>query len=134
MSRRPPIATGQPGGRIISPLTAQMLACDAEIVPISPTTRGGRWMSGTTIYPFPPEIRQAIEHADRHCTYPGCTAPATLVSRPSPSAASRDGPTSEDNGTLLCGRHHRFVHAKGWTGRHRRRPRVGDRPGPATHG
>jgi hypothetical protein len=28
-----------------------------------------------------------------------------------------DGPTSEDNGTLLCGRHHRFEHAEGWTGR-----------------
>ena len=110
------VETGQPGGRIVSPLSAQVLACDAEVVPTL-TDQAGRALDvGTTIYPFPPKIRQAIEHRDRHCTYPGCSAPAPwchghhLVRHP-------DGPTSEDNGTLLCGRHHRFIHAHGWTGR-----------------
>jgi Domain of unknown function (DUF222) len=110
------VATGQPGGWVISPLTAQVLACDAEIVPMI-TDHAGRALDvGDTIYPFPPRIRKAIEQRDRHCTYPGCTAPSSwchahhLTRHP-------DRPTSEANGTLLCGRHHRYIHAKAWTGR-----------------
>jgi Domain of unknown function (DUF222) len=110
------IATGQPGGWVISPLTAQVLACDAEIVPMIVDEAGRALDVGDTIYPFPPRIRRAIEQRDRHCTYPGCTAQPSwchahhLTRHP-------DGPTSEANGTLLCGRHHRFIHAKAWTGR-----------------
>ena len=110
------IETGEPGGWPVSPLTVQELACDAEILPVL-TDRDGRPLDvGTTVYPFPARIRRAIEVRDRHCTFEGCTAkPAWchthhLVRFP-------DGPTSEANGTLLCGRHHRFIHARGWQGR-----------------
>ena len=93
----------------------QELACDAEIVPVLTDHTAGPWTSArpsTRSHPDP----QAIEVRDRHCTFEGCTAPPTwchthhLVRYP-------DGPTSEANGTLLCGRHHRFIHAKHWQGR-----------------
>lgn len=110
------VETGQPAGQLISPMTAQLMACDAEIVPLLTDESGRPLDVGTTIYPFPRRIRRAMEHRDRHCTFPGCGAPPSrchahhLIRHP-------DGPTSEDNGTLLCGRHHRHVHAKGWRGR-----------------
>ncbi len=110
------IDNGDPGGVDVSPLTAQTLACDAETIPILLDDDGRVLDVGTTIYPFPPRIRRAIEHRDRHCTFPSCSALPSwchahhLIRFP-------DGPTSEANGTLLCGRHHRFVHAHGWVGR-----------------
>ncbi len=110
------ISTGQPGGTMISPLTAQMLACEAETVPVVIDDEGRALDVGQTIYPFPPRIRKAIELRDRHCTFPGCTAPPPWCHGHHLLPFGRGGPTAEDNGTLLCGRHHRYVHAKGWTG------------------
>lgn len=71
---------------------------------------------GDTRYPFPPRIRKAIEARDRHCTFHPCQAPPTWCHTHHLTPFSRGGPTSEANGTLLCGRHHRHVHAHGWTG------------------
>ena len=94
----------------------QELACDAEIVPVLTDDTGRPLDVGKTRLPVPTQNPHAIEVRDRHCTFEGCTAPPTwchthhLVRYP-------DGPTSEANGTLLCGRHHRFVHAKHWQGR-----------------
>jgi Domain of unknown function (DUF222) len=110
------LETGEPGGWPVSPLTVQELACDAEVVPILTDDSGRPLDVGNTVYPFPLRIRRAIEARDRHCTFEGCNAkPAWchthhLIRHP-------DGPTSEANGTLLCGRHHRFVHARHWQGR-----------------
>jgi hypothetical protein len=56
---------------------------------------------------------------------------------PRPARPGQVSPTSEANGTLLCGRHHRFIHAQGWTGTlvdgrvHWRPPRPDDPPQPA---
>lgn len=131
------VETGQPGGRDISAMTVQVLACDADIVPTLTDAKGRALDVGTTIYAFPPKIRQAIEHRDRHCTYPGCTAPAPWCHGHHLHAFARGGPTSEANGTLLCGRHHRYIHAKGWTGHLAdghvvwRPPQPGDPPQPA---
>jgi hypothetical protein len=106
---------GDPGGLDVSPLAAQTLACDAEIIPMLVDDDGRVLDVGTTTYPFPPRIRRAIEHRDRHCTFPGCGALPSwcdahhLIRFP-------DGPTAEANGALLCGRHHRYVHAHAWVG------------------
>ena len=99
------------------PLTVQELACDAEILPVL-TDRDGRPLDvGTTLYPFPARIRRAIEVRDRHCTFEGCTAKPAWCHTHHLTPFSAGGPTSEANGTLLCGRHHRFVHARRWQGR-----------------
>ena len=110
---------GQPDGWQLSPLAVQSEACDAETVLIL-TDQGRALDVGTTQYPFPPKIRKAIEHRDRHCTFPNCTAKPPWCHAHHLIAYGRHGrdggPTSEANGTLLCGHHHRYVHANGWTG------------------
>jgi Domain of unknown function (DUF222) len=110
------IENGEPGGLEVSPLTAQTLACDAEVIPMLLDDDGRVLDVGTTIYPFPPRIRRAIEHRDQHCTYPSCTAPPSWCHAHHLTPHSRGGPTAEANGALLCGRHHRYVHAHGWIG------------------
>ena len=109
------LETGQPGGHEISPLTTQVLACAAEVVPMLLDDATGRPLDvGRTRYPFTPAIRRAIGSGTS-------TAPSPAA-RPNPPGAthhllpySRGGTTAEGNGALLCGWHHRFVHAHGWT-------------------
>ncbi|MFL6099915.1 MAG: DUF222 domain-containing protein [Actinomycetales bacterium] len=114
------VETGEPGGWEISPLEAQTLFCDAELVPAVLDGDGRPLDVGDSVYRFPPKIRRAIEIRDRHRTFPNCQAPPAWCHAHHLVAFGRDGrpggATSEANGTLLCGRHHRHVHATGWTG------------------
>jgi hypothetical protein len=135
------LETGEPGGWDVSPLTAQMLACDAEVVPVLLDGFGRPLDVGDAIYRFPLRIRRAIEVRDKHCTFTSCQAPPAWSHThhliPFGRNGKRGGPTSESNGTLLCGRHHRFVHANGWSGSladgqvRWRPPRPGAPPEPA---
>jgi hypothetical protein len=93
-----------------------MLSCDAVVIPVLTDGFGRALDVGDTIYPFPPKIRRAVEVRDLHCTFDGCTAKPAWCHVHHLTPFSRGGSTSEDNGALLCGRHHRFVHAHGWTG------------------
>jgi hypothetical protein len=106
-----------PDGYPLSPLTVQTLACSADLVPVLVDDDHQPLDVGDTQYAFPPKIRTAIITRDRGCTYPGCGAPAPWcdVHHLTPFAAG--GPTSVTNGALLCGRHHRYVHALNLTGR-----------------
>jgi Domain of unknown function (DUF222) len=127
--------TGEPGGWDISPLTFQTMACDAEIVPVLLDPSGRALDVGESSYRFPPRIRTAIELRDTHCTFGSCQAPPSWCHAhhliPFGRGGKPGGPTSEANGTLLCGQHHRFVHANAWTGTlidghiHWRPPRTG---------
>jgi len=114
------VETGEPGGWEVSPLEAQTLFCDAELVPAVLDGHGRPLDVGDSVYRFPAKIRRAIEIRDRHCTFPNCSAPPAWCHTHHLVAFGRDGrpggATSEANGTLLCGRHHRQVHATGWTG------------------
>jgi hypothetical protein len=72
---------------------------------------------GDTQYPFPAKIRTAIITRDHGCTYPGCGTPAPWCDAHHLTRFRDRGPTSLTNGALLCGRHHRYVHALGLIGR-----------------
>ena len=112
------LETGEPGGWEISPLATQVLACGAEVVPILLDQESGRPLDvGDTMYPFPAKIRRAIEERDRCCTFPGCSAKPPWCHTHHLIPYRRSEWTAEANGALLCGRHHRHVHAHGWTGR-----------------
>jgi hypothetical protein len=102
-----------PDGWPISPLTAQVLACSADLVPILVDDHHQPLDVGDTQYPFPTKIRTAIITRDRGCTYPGCGAPAPWCDTHHLTKFRDGGSTSVDNGALLCGRHHRYVHALG---------------------
>ena len=105
-----------PGGWPISALAAQVLACDAELVAVLVDRDGSPLDVGDSVYLFPPRIRQAVIVRDQHCTFAGCTAPASWCQVHHLERFRDGGPTSERNGALLCGRHHRYVHAVGATG------------------
>ena len=105
-----------PDGWPVSPLTVQTLACTADLVPVLIDDHHQPLDVGDTQYPFPAKIRTAIITRDHSCTYPGCGAPAPWCDVHHLIRFRDDGPTSVDNGALLCGRHHRYVHALGLVG------------------
>jgi hypothetical protein len=106
-----------PDGWPLSSVTAQTLACDADIVPILVGADGGPLDVGNTVYLFPDRVRQAIISRDRCCTFPGCGAPPAWCDIHHLEGFRLGGATSARNGAMLCGRHHRHVHAKGLVGR-----------------
>lgn len=108
-------ATLGPDEIALSQLTLAVMACDAEIVPVLTTSDGDPLDVGDTQYPFPAKQRTAIIDRDRHCTYPHCTIPATWCKIHHRTWFSRGGRTSVTNAALLCGRHHRHVHARDLT-------------------
>jgi hypothetical protein len=105
-----------PDGWPISPLTVQTMACDADLVPILVDDGHQPLDVGDTQYAFPAKIRTAIIARDKGCTYPGCGAPPPWCDAHHLVRFRDRGPTSVDNGALLCGRHHRYVHALGLVG------------------
>ena len=62
---------------------------------------------------FTPAQRRAIIARDRHCTYPGCTAPPVLCETHHAKVRwADDGKTDVANGALLCFHHHDLVEAR----------------------
>ena len=57
---------------------------------------------------------EALWFRDRHCTFPGCEA-RRFVEPHHIRHWSDGGPTTMENLTLLCGRHHRMLHEGEWT-------------------
>jgi hypothetical protein len=106
-----------PDGWPLSPVAAQTMACDADLVPILVGADGGPLDVGNTVYLFPDRVRQAIISRDRRCTFPGCGAPPAWCHIHHLESFRVGGATSARNGALLCGRHHRHVHANGLVGR-----------------
>ena len=60
-------------------------------------------------------IRRAIETRDVHCVFAGCTAPAAWCDVHHVVHWAFGGPTSCENGALLCERHHTAVHEGGFS-------------------
>lgn len=100
----------------LSPLTVQTMACTADLVPVLVSSGGDPLDVGDTQYPFPARIRTAIATRDQGCTYPGCGAPPAWCDAHHLVRFASGGRTSAANGALLCGRHHRYVHALGIAG------------------
>lgn len=128
-------------GTILPVGTVRRLACDAWLVPTLVDTRCDEsgesvvdperaWRAPTT----PGEHGSVLDvgHAerlftlhqkrglmirDRHCTFPGCTTPATWTDAHHLRQWLDGGRTDLSNGALLCGRHHTLVHRLRLAGR-----------------
>ncbi|MGD6978730.1 MULTISPECIES: HNH endonuclease [Citricoccus] len=99
----------------ISPTTIRAWACDAELIPVVLGGEGEVLDLGRSRRLFTRTLRRAITARDGGCTAPGCTIPAPWCEAHHIEHWEHGGPTSVDNGVLLCSHHHHAVHAGGWT-------------------
>jgi len=99
----------------VTAATIRKIACDADIIPVLLGSEGRVLDIGRTSRIFPSHIRKAITARDKGCTFPGCTIPAPWCEAHHIDYWSRGGPTSTDNGVLLCSHHHHLIHKEQWT-------------------
>jgi hypothetical protein len=98
-------------GAQISAARARWLACDGSISRIVIGPEGQPLDLGRTKRVYPPHLRKAVELRDRHCVFAGCHAPTHWCDvHHVLEWVLDDGPTSVDNGALLCEMHHTKVH------------------------
>lgn len=113
-------APGVAGGSLgwagpITPETARRLACDASVVRIITGPDGLPLDVGRAQRTASAAIRRAVEIRDGHCVFAGCDAPPEWCDYHHVVHWAHGGPTSCDNGALLCERHHTSCHEGGFT-------------------
>jgi hypothetical protein len=104
------------GGEPLPIETVRRLACDAQVIPAVLGTHGEVLEQGRADRLF---NRAQVRHLwlrDRHCTFPGCTKPATWCDAHHLIHWADGGPTDTDHGALLCQRHHTVVHSNRYAG------------------
>jgi hypothetical protein len=106
-------ATLEHGGPI-SAGQARMLACDARVVPAVMDGPSQVLDVGAASRSYPAAIRRAITLRDRGCTWPGCNRPAGWCDCHHIKHWADDGPSSYENGCLLCPYHHAEIHRGHW--------------------
>ena len=62
------------------------------------------------------ELRRAVIHRDKHCTYAGCDRPPVMCEVHHLIPWYLGGETSLTNSALLCDTHHRIAHRDHLTG------------------
>ncbi|WP_147915755.1 HNH endonuclease [Ruania zhangjianzhongii] len=88
------------------------LLCDGEFHRVVFGPEGEILDSGRTQRLFTAAQTRAIIARDRHCQYPGCTAPPGIGEIHHCLWWYHQGGTSTDNGILLCWWHHTVVHQR----------------------
>ncbi|MFN8038031.1 MAG: DUF222 domain-containing protein [Acidimicrobiales bacterium] len=98
----------------LDPNVARELACDAGIAALVERDGVPVQVTSPTRFATPAQL-VALFTRDRCCQYPGCGRTKRLIAHhatPHPV-----GPTQIDNLVLLCRKHHRKVHKRGWSTR-----------------
>jgi hypothetical protein len=101
-------------GGVVGTEWVRRLSCDAEISRIVFGPAGEVLDAGRAMRTFTAAQLRAIVARDRHCIWPGCDAPAGWCDAHHIVHWALGGPTSVENGALLCGRHHDRVHLYGY--------------------
>lgn len=107
-------------GDLVNAETVRRWACDASIIPTVLNSCGEPVNLGAAERYFTPAQIKRLWLRDRHCTYPGCDAPAAWTDAHHLIHWADGGPTDLDNAALLCQRHHTIVHSHryhGWVER-----------------
>ncbi|MGH7384525.1 MAG: HNH endonuclease signature motif containing protein, partial [Candidatus Rokuibacteriota bacterium] len=87
-------------------------ACDASRVVMRHDEDGRVVEVGARTRTIPPALRRALQHRDRSCRFPCCTA--RFGQGHHVRHWAQGGPTTLSNLALLCRRHHRAVHEEGY--------------------
>jgi hypothetical protein len=99
----------------IDPGIIRRLACDANILPVVLDGAGRVLDVGEPQRLFTSEQRKILYARDRGCTAPGCEVPADGCEAHHVKEWSKGGPTTIDNGALVCHYHHKLVHDTEWS-------------------
>ncbi|WOO97778.1 HNH endonuclease signature motif containing protein [Micrococcus terreus] len=94
----------------IDPRVIRAWACDGQILPVVLGAQGQIVDAGPARRLFPAPLRRAIIARDRGCAAPGCGQPATYCQVHHVQHYEHGGPTTVENGVLLCEHHHQAVH------------------------
>ena len=115
---------GQPAGLVttghgsqFSVSQALRLATDARLIPVVFGTAKQVSAYGTSHRIFTEGQRLAMIARDQGCSFPGCDTPPLWCQAHHLTDHALTGHTSIDDGTLLCGYHHREHHRLGWRAR-----------------
>lgn len=98
----------------INPSTIRRWMCDGAVIPVVLGGKGQILDYGVERRSFPLAMRRAITARDGGCAAPGCSIPAPWCEVHHIQHWEHGGPTSTDNGVLLCSHHHHAVHAGAW--------------------
>ncbi len=109
-SRPGVLVGGVDTGTLLGPDTVRRLACDAALIPVILDTDRQLLQLGRTRRTFTSAQIRALWLRDRHCTFPGCRAPATWTDAHHLRHWTDGGDTDLTNAALLCERHHTIVH------------------------
>jgi hypothetical protein len=107
-------ATTAHGYTIPANVAKQWAGDDARIIAALLDRTGRVEAYSTTKRCFSEQQRLILTARDRGCTFPGCDRPPGWCQAHHVIEYQNGGPTSVDNGTLLCGYHHRSFEAAGW--------------------
>ncbi len=99
----------------LSASAVRRLCCDADVIPAVLGTATEVLDVGRAQRLVTSAIWRALVARDAHCRFPHCTRPPMMCHAHHVEHWVDGGPTSLDNLVLLCGHHHRLVHAGPWT-------------------
>lgn len=108
----PPAELGSVGP--IHAETARRIACDSVRTDATVSDTGGALSVGRASRTIPASIRTALGLRDKGCRFPDCDRPPEWTDGHHIKHWVDGGETSLQNLVLLCRRHHRMVHERGW--------------------
>lgn len=103
------LGVSEVNGQLLSAQQLRSPACDADIIPMVLDSFGIPLDVGQLKRFFTRELRAALVARDGGCVFPGCDRPARLCDAHHITPWWWGGPTSLDNGVLLCAHHHALV-------------------------
>jgi len=101
-------------GPWISAETSRRIACDASKVEAKDQEDGTPMDIGRKTRVVPAPLRRALEARDKACVFPGCHIKAKTCDSHHLQHWANGGETNLTNLFLLCTRHHRCVHERGY--------------------
>jgi hypothetical protein len=102
-------------GELLSASTIRRICCDAHVIPAVLGSNSEVLDVGRTQRLVTAAIWKALVARDQHCRFPHCTRPPLMCHAHHIEHWVDGGETSLENMILLCGHHHRLIHAGPWT-------------------